>query len=289
MRQKEIDLAKSRGEQLAKLKHQKEMLELDHEKIMQDLDSVKRGDLQALRKNEASRWAANDIVTAKGNGDLSKLKMNGSMRNKIIDGQAKINKLKEERSKIEKEAFPYIDELDILQKQYEDKDFNQKTRMLANDLDERNIRPDLKANQMEFMRRQIEQKGGPSNDFLDDQVRPNTNHRGGPRSRASNYDNSGNANVQNVIAAPVPPPVVGPMAATMPGAIPGMPGVFPGALGFPGMPGMPGAFGHGAPFAPPLAPFGANNPNVAFLKAQIDKQEEENKKIEDDLLNNGKL
>jgi hypothetical protein len=29
---------------------------------MEDLDKVKSGDLQGLRKNEASRWVANDII-----------------------------------------------------------------------------------------------------------------------------------------------------------------------------------------------------------------------------------
>jgi len=29
---------------------------------MEDLDKVKQGDLTGLRKNEASRWVANDII-----------------------------------------------------------------------------------------------------------------------------------------------------------------------------------------------------------------------------------
>jgi len=29
---------------------------------MEDLDKVKQGDMQGLRRNEASRWVANDIL-----------------------------------------------------------------------------------------------------------------------------------------------------------------------------------------------------------------------------------
>ena len=50
MRKKEIELAKSRGEELAKLKHKKEMLEVDRNKIMNDLEKWKNGDISVLRK-----------------------------------------------------------------------------------------------------------------------------------------------------------------------------------------------------------------------------------------------
>lgn len=33
---------------------------------MDDLEKVKGGDLQSLRKNEASRWVANDIIRKGG-------------------------------------------------------------------------------------------------------------------------------------------------------------------------------------------------------------------------------
>jgi len=39
------------------------------------------------------------------------------MKEKLILNQTKINRLKEEKSKMEKEAFPMIDELDILEKE----------------------------------------------------------------------------------------------------------------------------------------------------------------------------
>lgn len=211
----------------------------------------------------------------------------------LVDNQAKINKLKEEKTKIEKEAFPFIDELDILQKQYEDKEFNQKARMISDDLIDRNVRPDLKANQLEFMRKHLEKNGGPKNySFLDQAEKANNNHRRAPRTQHSNYDDVdddlGEAPIQHNLT--LPPIAAGLPPAPLPGILPGMipggfPGPIPGPVGFPGAP-----FPMQHPFALPLPGMGAfNNPNVQFLKAQIDKQEEENKRIEDDLLNNGRL
>jgi hypothetical protein len=40
----------------------KDGLERDRLRIMEDLDKVKSGDIQSLRRNEASRWVANDII-----------------------------------------------------------------------------------------------------------------------------------------------------------------------------------------------------------------------------------
>lgn len=34
---------------------------------MGDLDKVKNGDIDSLRRNEASRWVANDIIKKGGN------------------------------------------------------------------------------------------------------------------------------------------------------------------------------------------------------------------------------
>ena len=40
----------------------KENLENDRRRIMEDLDKVRAGDFDSLRRNEASRWVANDII-----------------------------------------------------------------------------------------------------------------------------------------------------------------------------------------------------------------------------------
>ena len=51
--------------------------------------------------------------------DFGKLQLDPAMKEKLILNQTWINWLKEERAKMEKEAFPMIDELDILQKELE--------------------------------------------------------------------------------------------------------------------------------------------------------------------------
>lgn len=82
---------------------------------MENLDRIKNGDFQNLRKNEASRWVGTDIVkTNSSTLDLGNLKLDPAMKEKLILNQTKINRLWEEKARMEKEAFPYIDELDIL-------------------------------------------------------------------------------------------------------------------------------------------------------------------------------
>lgn len=61
-RKREIEIARQRGEQIALLQSKRDVLERDRKKIMEDLDKVKQGDMQGLRRNEASRWVANDIL-----------------------------------------------------------------------------------------------------------------------------------------------------------------------------------------------------------------------------------
>ena len=64
-------------------------------RIMEDLDKVKQGDMQGLRKNEASRWAANDIIQKHGipnqKYDITKVKLDPTVKDKLLDGQVKIN------------------------------------------------------------------------------------------------------------------------------------------------------------------------------------------------------
>ena len=61
-RRKEIEFAKQRGEQISMLQNKRDLLERDRKRIMEDLDKVRQGDMSSLRKNEASRWVANDIL-----------------------------------------------------------------------------------------------------------------------------------------------------------------------------------------------------------------------------------
>ena len=192
-----------------------------------------------LENNEASRWVANELIT-NSDLDFKKLNLSDSMKQNLVAGQAKINKLKEEKNRIEKEAFPIIDELDILQKQLEDKEFNQKARMLADDLDGRNIRPDFKANQMSHMRKVLDNQ---LNEYhTDSEINKN-------KIRSLEYEPKPDTNeptFENPLTYALPP-----AGGVIPGVIPPAPfGPTPfGPVPFGGVPfgGVP--FG-GAPFAP---------------------------------------
>jgi len=55
---------------------------------MEDLDKVKAGDLSGLRKNEASRWVANDIIKKGGapsSGiDITRVKLDPMIKDKLV-------------------------------------------------------------------------------------------------------------------------------------------------------------------------------------------------------------
>lgn len=62
---------------------------------MEDLEKVKNGDFSGLRKNEASRWAANDIIQRGGapsSGiDITKVKLDPTIKDKLVTDQVRIN------------------------------------------------------------------------------------------------------------------------------------------------------------------------------------------------------
>ena len=62
---------------------------------MNDLDNVKDGKYDDMKKNDASRWAANDIISRggpiSGNIDLQKVKLDPRIKDKLIADQARIN------------------------------------------------------------------------------------------------------------------------------------------------------------------------------------------------------
>ena len=64
----------------------KDNLERDRQRLMEDLEKVKLGDFTALRKNEASRWAANDIIQRGGvpstGVDITRVKLDPSVKDK---------------------------------------------------------------------------------------------------------------------------------------------------------------------------------------------------------------
>ena len=85
---------------------------------MEDLDKVKQGDFTSLRKNEASRWVANDIIQRGGGPssgfDITRVKLDPAVKDKLLTDQVRINHLKQEREKMLREALPELDELDAI-------------------------------------------------------------------------------------------------------------------------------------------------------------------------------
>ena len=65
------------------------MLEKDRQRIMEDLDKVREGDFQSLRKNEASRWVANEIiqkVNIPNQGiDITRVKLDPKVKDKLLN------------------------------------------------------------------------------------------------------------------------------------------------------------------------------------------------------------
>jgi hypothetical protein len=55
---------------------------------MDDLDRVRGGDLDGLRRNEASRWVANDIIKKGGapsSGiEFNRIKLDPAVKNKLV-------------------------------------------------------------------------------------------------------------------------------------------------------------------------------------------------------------
>lgn len=62
LQKRQMELAKDRGEHVAVIKQKKEALEFERERIMEDLSKVKKGDLEAIRRNSASKLVASQIV-----------------------------------------------------------------------------------------------------------------------------------------------------------------------------------------------------------------------------------
>jgi hypothetical protein len=168
--------------------------------------------------------------------------------------------------------------------------------MVADDLDYRNIRPDIKADQMHHMRTHLERNGPPDNFDLDQtkndlQIKINSlkeDYEGGEnydpelRNKMDELENAikiargGHANV-------VPPLNLTTMPLPMP----------PPMAGFPSIPGVPPMYGGfpapfpGGPFSHPLE--GQGNPTLNYMKSQIDRQEQENKKLHEELNGGGSL
>ena len=64
---------------------------------------------------------------------------------------------------MQREAFPMIDELDVLQKELENKNYSNHVNRLAKEAENNNMNPEFKAQHLSAMRKFIEEKGHPEN------------------------------------------------------------------------------------------------------------------------------
>lgn len=98
------------------------MLEKDRLRIMEDLERIKNGDISSLRKNEASRWAASDILARQPSGiavDINRIKLDPMIKDKLLSDEVRIRRLKDQREKTLKEMVPESEELDPLTRNFE--------------------------------------------------------------------------------------------------------------------------------------------------------------------------
>lgn len=70
------------------------MLEKDRMRIMEDLEKVRMGDMSGLRKNEASRWAANDILARQPSNmsvDINRVKLDPVIKDRLVSDEVRIS------------------------------------------------------------------------------------------------------------------------------------------------------------------------------------------------------
>lgn len=120
-RRKEIELAKERGEHIASLQLKRDLLERDRVRIMEDLERIKNGDMLSLRRNEASRWAANDILSRQPSNmavDINKVRLDPVLKEKLVNDEVRIKQLREQRDKTLLDIVPVHEDLDPLTRQF---------------------------------------------------------------------------------------------------------------------------------------------------------------------------
>jgi len=108
-RRKELELARDRGEYIAQIQLKRDTLEKDRQTIMEDLERVKNGDISGLRKNEASRWVANEVLQKI---DMSRVRLDPAIKDKLISDEVRIKSLREQRDKTLRDVIPESDLFD---------------------------------------------------------------------------------------------------------------------------------------------------------------------------------
>lgn len=117
-------MAKERGTKVVEFRAQREKLERDRQRIMEDLDKIKTG--QPLpRRNDAARLAAGSQLGF-NNGPLGSFNnqyIEPSLKDKLVNDQAKINKLRNQQKQTMNEVYPDMDDIDVLQREMEGRNF----------------------------------------------------------------------------------------------------------------------------------------------------------------------
>jgi hypothetical protein len=76
---------------------------------MNDLELVKKGDLKALKKTEASRWTATALIRNNEVDDFDRAQIDSQTKDDINNKQARINRLKGELQKTKESALGFDD------------------------------------------------------------------------------------------------------------------------------------------------------------------------------------
>ena len=108
---------------------------------MEDLDKVKQGNLSGIRRNDAARFAGESIRNMGSIEDFRADKFQSlepSIKDKLINDTVRVNYLREQQRRTMNEMPPEIDELDILQKEMENRNFINEASNLANEYDGKN-------------------------------------------------------------------------------------------------------------------------------------------------------
>ena len=84
LRSKELQLARERGEQIVKIKAQRDRLEKERERIMDDLDKVKSGNMPAIRRNDAARIVGDQAIKH-NNVMFDDARLEPSLKDKLIN------------------------------------------------------------------------------------------------------------------------------------------------------------------------------------------------------------
>jgi len=73
---------------------------------MEDLEKLKTGQMPQVRRNDAARFAAES--------QLFPQQLEPSLKAKLIEDQAKINSLKQQKRQTINDMMPEIDDIDVL-------------------------------------------------------------------------------------------------------------------------------------------------------------------------------